>query len=241
MKAQAGSGELRSSPGFTLVELLLVVSLMLLLLGAVAYNFASLQGTVRLDEGSRQVDSLFQFLKAHSSFSGRRIELRFLEPGLGTNSGPLSLNVGTFHVVWEPEPVSEPGVFIPLREADVYLGSIAENVIVEPVEEIYRPGSITETSATLPTAAFSVGENTGPGNDSLADSDRIQPSRVGFESDGSSDPVELRLRSVDDQDARTLFLKWDGVSGGFRKRWVYPSEDDAQLSLPAQSEPNTVP
>ncbi|MBM3847099.1 MAG: prepilin-type N-terminal cleavage/methylation domain-containing protein [Verrucomicrobia bacterium] len=245
MKAEAGSGELRSSPGFTLVELLLVVSLMLLLLGAVAYNFAPLQGTVRLDEGSRQVDSLFQFLKAHSSFSGRRIELRFVEPGLSTNSGPLSLNFGTLQVVWEPEPVIEPGVFIPLREADVYLSSIAENVIVEPVKAASRSGLTPQTPATpqsaLPTAPFNVGEDTGSSNDSSAESDRIQSPPVGFDPDGSSDPVEFRLKSVDDQDARTLFLKWDGVSGGFRKRWVYPSDDEAHAIIPTQPEPNTAP
>src|ERR1041385_8373438 len=63
--------------GFTLLELLLTVALLLALLAAVVYNFQSAQRGADLDEGTRQVEALIRFAAAQAANSGKMVQVRF--------------------------------------------------------------------------------------------------------------------------------------------------------------------
>lgn len=65
-------------PGFTLIELVLVVALLSLLIGAIAFNFSSAQSGKALDEGSLQFESLLRLARAHAAASGRPVHLALL-------------------------------------------------------------------------------------------------------------------------------------------------------------------
>jgi len=52
--------------GFTLVELLLTVGLLLLLAGAVIFSFSSLQRGAGLEEGATRLEALLRFARSKS-------------------------------------------------------------------------------------------------------------------------------------------------------------------------------
>jgi type II secretory pathway pseudopilin PulG len=76
--------------GFTLVELVLTVALLLLLAGAVGYSFNSARQGTQLEEGAGQLESLFRFARAQSASTGRRVQVSFVEAAFGGGSHPAT-------------------------------------------------------------------------------------------------------------------------------------------------------
>ena len=81
MNVRTGSTQRDTGRAFTLVELLLAVALLVLLLGAVVFNFSSLQRGATLDEGVNQIGALIRYARAQAASSGRQLQLSF-EPHL---------------------------------------------------------------------------------------------------------------------------------------------------------------
>lgn len=151
-------GSRATGAGFTLVELLLTVVLLLLLLGAVAFNYSTLQQGAQLDEGTGQLETLFRFARAQASGSGRQVRIYLGEvpgaPAGGTNSAasnetgarapkvdsappsepdlgdPARAGLGAVSVLWEPDPLGSPGQFVPLNEAATFAERLNESVRV---------------------------------------------------------------------------------------------------------------
>src|SRR6185436_18969580 len=69
----------RSRAAFTLVELLLVVGLLLVLLGAMVFSFSTLRKGASLDEGTTQLEALLRFARAHAAHTGRQVQIAFEE------------------------------------------------------------------------------------------------------------------------------------------------------------------
>jgi Tfp pilus assembly protein FimT len=93
--------------GFTLVELLLAVVLVLGMLGAVVYNFSSFQRSARLDEGAVQVEALFRFARAHAASTGRQVRVEF-RPQAGLSAHELRARWGNrrvFECFGSPTPL----------------------------------------------------------------------------------------------------------------------------------------
>jgi Tfp pilus assembly protein FimT len=76
--------------GFTLVELVLTVALLLLLAGAVGYSFNSARQGTQLEEGAGQLESLFRFARAQSASTGRRVQVSFVEAAVGGATNPAA-------------------------------------------------------------------------------------------------------------------------------------------------------
>ncbi|HKX63345.1 MAG TPA: prepilin-type N-terminal cleavage/methylation domain-containing protein [Verrucomicrobiae bacterium] len=124
----------RCSSGFSLVELLLAVALILILLGAVVFNFSSLQQNAELDEGATQLESLIRYARAHAANSGRKVRLTFEEDA----GDGLLVPLGNFAVSWEPDPLRQPDQFQPLLETTDIVNSILD---VVSIENVHAPGS----------------------------------------------------------------------------------------------------
>jgi prepilin-type N-terminal cleavage/methylation domain-containing protein len=222
MRRQAGSGILKSSRGFTLIELLLVLVLILLLMGAAVFSFSSVQRSARLDEGSGQLDSLLLFLKAHASYTGCRVELRFSDSSVsGTSSGDRSIQA-----LWEPDPLAGPGVLIPLAEAQPYILALMDNIHIE---------HLNEPEPSLDEEALFVGSADTSSQRLVDTDDHMAPVvPMSFYPDGSSDSVDLRLTSTEAEDVRQLAVRWEGLTGTLRKRWIASEEALLQPSTPFQ-------
>ena len=61
--------------GFTLVELLLTVTLLAGLMGAAVFGFSSLQRSAQLNEGVERVETAMRFARAHAANTGRKVQV----------------------------------------------------------------------------------------------------------------------------------------------------------------------
>ena len=105
--------------GFTLIELVLTIALILLLVGASVLNFGSLQRGAQLDEGVGQMEFLFRLARATAAGTGRQVRVSFAgDPGPGGTNAVQGLPaMEGIQVTWEPDPLGAPGRFHPLPEA----------------------------------------------------------------------------------------------------------------------------
>ncbi len=204
-----------SPHGFTLIELLLTVVLVLLLLGAVVFNFSSFGRTAQLDEGATQVEALFRFARAHAESTGKQVRIHFPEAESGDNAELLQAEApgATVRVTVEADPVGAPGVFQDLPAAAHYVQSISDLVSIQQVQP-GSPGAETAGDGAAPLPAA------GGSDPSGFDAPRSAFSAVTFYPDGTGDSVEVMLASRSEEDARRFMVRLTGLTGTIRRQIV---------------------
>ena len=227
--------EVRTAPrprdtgaGFTLVELLLAVALVVLLVSAVVFNFSGLQRGASLDEGVSQMESLIRFARAHAASSGRQVHITF-EEDIGEG---LLVPLGNLRVLWEPDPVHRPGVFEPLIEMKENASRLADLISIEGVRIVdgdsFAPASLDSSEP--------FGESS---------SVRVTFPPIAFLPDGSSDSAEIVLASRSDDDTRRIAVRLQGITGSIRRQLVTEELKAAPSETPPASADaavvNTVP
>lgn len=219
------------APGFTLVELLLTVTLVLLLLGAVVFNFSSFNRSARLDEGATQVEALFRFARAHAASTGRQVRIEFPEATTTTETPTTEPPAANVRVTWEPDPIGAPGVFHDLPQAANFVQSITDLVNVQEVRL-----NNAQPDAPVP-AAEPPAEPPQPAEAAAAadDSARSPMPAVTFYPDGTGDSVQLVLGSLNEEDTRRLSVRVVGLTGSIRRQLV----SDASTSETAPPAPAT--
>ncbi len=218
MDVRTGPKHRDTGAGFTLVELLLTVALLVLLLGAVVYNFSGLQRGAPLDEGVNQVEALIRFARAHAAYSGRQVQITFEEEA----GDGLAVSLGNLGVFWEPDPVVRPGIFEPLREAEEFVRGIHDLIIIEGVRWVegdsFASGSVGSPIAVDKTA----GEDPIP----------VMFPPIGFYPDGSSDSAELIVTSRSEEDSRHIAVRLQGITGSIRHKLIANELKPAELEPP---------
>lgn len=239
-----------SGTGFTLIELVLTVVLLLLLAGAAVFNFNSAQRGAQLEEGAGQVESLFRFARAQASSTGRRVQVRFQADGgpvlpaeSSTNSVSAKPDLAPgIQVLWEPDPLTEPGKFVPLPEATALVEQLNELVRFEArppdafsafTNGIAAVGGASEWEGTTkPTELVTAEPTAGITGTNGA------PAPIVFYADGSSDSADFELVSVEPEDRRRVRLILAGLTGTVRRKWIAPENEfgGATEELPADGE-----
>ena len=219
--------------GFSLVELLLTVSLLMLLAGAVILNFGTVDRTARLEEGAAQMETLFRYSRAQAASTGRQVRIVFSPTATaGFNAAPGTnglvdsqspTNAG-IQVQWEPNPVEAPGQFENLPGAAQLVEQVNDLV---KVQEVCAPGAAacdapdpaqTGLAALTPFAA-DAGTNS-PASGEAA-SAGIRP--LTCYPDGSSDSLVVTVASTaGPEETRLAVVTFSGVSGAARHRLVTP-------------------
>jgi prepilin-type N-terminal cleavage/methylation domain-containing protein len=213
----------RAGQGFTLVELLLALALMLLFVSAAVFSFSSLLRGNQLEEGAGQVESLMRFARAQAANTGRKVQLVFEEE---TNSTSFAASI---RVRWEPDPLGEPGVFADLAEAGWQAQAINGLVQAEAVQLL---GSGDENSAD---STGSPADVSGP----EADAGVTKPlSPITFYPDGSSDSAEIILVSLAPDDENRMSVRIEGLSGAIRHQLVSaePGDEPEQSDVQQQKQ-----
>lgn len=214
--------------GFTLVELLLVTVLLLLMLGAVIFNFSTLQKNATLDEGASQIEALFRYARAQAASSGRLVRIAF-EEDVGDG---LEVPLGNLRVEWEADPLNAPGLFSELADAAELVRSITELVRIEFVKAV--DPDLETSDSTMATG--SGGESGVETNQSVW----ITFPPIGFFPDGSSESSELTIASRDEEDGRRVVLKLAGLTGIVRRTTRSAEEADAEAPESADEKRDAV-
>jgi Tfp pilus assembly protein FimT len=223
--------------GFTLVELVLTVALLLLFVGAAVFNFSSAQRGSQLDEGAGQLESLFRYARAQAASTGRLVRVSFggdAEVATGGTNSAMPLTAG-IQVSWEPDPLGAPGRFQSLREAASFTDRLNEMVQFRPVLAVNFGLDGLATTNTAESSLSLAGGETSAAAPMADEADLTHPLPIAFYPDGSSDSRELILVSLDQEDRRQLQLTLTGITGTVRRKWLTV---DGQGEVTDPAEPN---
>jgi len=175
--------------GFTLVELLLALALMVLLIGLAAVGAGVWRGRGALEEGAERLETALRMARADAANHGRRVRLDFGPDGKA------------LRVLWEPKPLEEPGRFVEWAACTwcnvVALDGARVDECRVVGESIYRAADWAKSKAPAGDAALET---------------------ITFEPDGSSDSVTIQLSAGGADDSRLAAIDLDGVTGAITHR-----------------------
>ena len=216
--------------GYTLLELLLVVLLVLLFTGAAVMNVAPLAQGARLDEGVGQLETLLRFARAEAAQQGRRHQLQIQA---ASEAQPASR--AAIAVRWEPEPLQDPGVFVQRQSTAALAQSVTEHVRSEHVRLIEPASPSAHPPAARDAWDMSAPASEPPGAPAFGAVEEW-PS-ITFYPDGSSDSAEILVGSTDINDPRLMLVKWNGLSGSTAREGVNPESLGLVGSRTAEAQP----
>ena len=175
--------------GFTLMEILLALTIIGLLVAAVAVNFGAFGSGRALEESTVRLETAFRMARAEAANQGRRLRLAFDETGT------------RMVVFWEPQPMTEPGRFAEYTACtwDDYVSM--EGVRLERCD-LAALSLYQAVDASTPGGA---GRSTGP-------------AAITFEPDGSSDSAVVELSATDTRDTRRAIIELEGLTGTVTSR-----------------------
>ncbi len=206
--------------GFTLIELLLVVVLLVLFAGAAVMNLAPLWQGAALDEGVGQFESLLRFARAEAAQQGRRVQLQLAAAPASPESLPAAATP-PIQLRWEPQPLSQPGLFVENQSTAPLARSVNELVRVETVRRL-------DAVPATPMAGAATGDTGSPApagpDSSLAATNAESWPPIMFYPDGSSDSAVILLASTDNADSRRMLVRWNGLSGTAAHHQAEPDE-----------------
>ena len=186
--------------GFTLLEVVLALAILVLLAGIVVISVPGTWGSRSLEEGALRIETALRMARADAANKGRRLRLAFDE------------ETGRPTVLWEPEPLTGPGEFVEYTACTWKRFLEVEGVQVERCQFVgasaYR---------NIEEATYSGGYAT--------DTDRPA---ITFEPNGSSDSVVIELMATDAPETRRARVELDGMTGTVSGR-VLTLEELAEL------------
>jgi prepilin-type N-terminal cleavage/methylation domain-containing protein len=186
--------------GFTLLELLLVVALVLMLTSALVFNFSTLLRGNQLAEGTFRLESLLRFARAQAANSGRKVQLVFNAESTNTPAAAT----GEVRATWEPDPLRQPGQFRDLAEAQWHVQQINSLVEVKSVK-------LLDASGACPSTAESPGSDFEEEFAEAGTYNWMAP--ITFYPDGSSDSAEIIVAARSTEEERRMALRLVGMTG----------------------------
>lgn len=204
--------------GFSLVELLLTLVLILCLAAASVFTFTAVYRTANLDEGSDRFQSLIRFAQAEAATTGRKVRLQFVPAETELSDGT---ELRAIKVTWEADLLNAPGVF------EEYTNKAWSEEVVNELVGVEKVAPLSESG--MPVSDESAGNGTiAPEVPTFgSDTDLVESAdfpSITFYPDGSSDSAEVVLASRNDDDQRRLAVRLGGMLGTVTTRTMSTSE-----------------
>lgn len=210
---------------FTLIELLLAIVLVLLLSGAMVFNFSNLDQGAALEEGAARLETLIRYAQASASNTGRRVQLAFPVEEGAVDAADF---MGKVRVLWEPDPLGQPGIFEVLWEAQTPAEEVNELV---RIQEVGLPGGTLGSGTNAFPAEPAEPKSTVSLDEAM--SDFFTP--IYFDPDGSSDSAEIVVVARDSDQDRYAVVRLDGFTSAVSHEVVIPLDDEELSSEPRQN------
>ncbi len=190
--------------GYSLVELLLTVALLLLFSGVAVVSIQSMSNGSALTEGTVRFETLLRFARAEAAYLGRCVRVEFVQGHTPEVSlAEEALGLSSVQLSWEPDPISEPGVFRELMDTRWGLEGVNEAVGVRAVR-------LTDPAAVTPPDTAGLAEPTAEPD--FAEGPTSLPALT-FNPDGSCDSAEITLASRSSEDERFVIVRLEGFTG----------------------------
>ena len=213
-----------SNKGFSLLELLLVLVIVMLLFGAAVFEYSSIGRGASLSEGANRLESLFRFARSEAERSGKRIRIRFgpieSEPGDlsaqtdSRNTIEIASTAEEYPVVeWEPNPVEMPGQFKSLANSTSFTEGINDLVRIETIQL----SGLDAQMARINTESDSSGET--PMDNSPDRMENTLPI-LDFFPDGSCDSARIKLADLNPENLNKSIVELMGYTGNVKHKLV---------------------
>jgi len=177
-----------ASPGFTLIEILLALAVFVLLAGVLVVNYSGWLERRAFNDAAQRFETALRMARADAATTGRSLRLTFDESGAA-------------QVLWEPDPLEEPGVFVPYERSTW-------------TQYLPRDTLVVESSTLVGPSAFRTllldGEPINVGSGEAV----VDP--VTFLPDGSMDDAVIVLRSRSENESRRVVVQTYSVAGTVR-------------------------
>ena len=196
----------RTNQGYSLVELLLTTSLLLLFAGLGVLSLRGPGQGPNLSEGAIRFEGVLRYARAEAANSGRRVRVNFV-PLTTTNQPVLaaSNSLNEVQLTWEPNPYDEPEVFETLRTTEWGVDQVNETI---GVQAIRRTGA-----AVAAPASWDEEEGEIVAEDDASSETPTLPSSITFNPDGSCDSAEITLAARGGEDDRRVTMRIEGLTG----------------------------
>ena len=201
--------------GFSLVELLLTLVLILCLAAASVFTFTAIYTSANLDEGSDRFQSLIRFAQAEAATTGRKVRLQFVpaeEAAVAT-----ATDLRAIKVTWEADLLNAPGVF------EEYTNKAWSEEIVNELVGVTKVESISDSGGPMPSGMPLESASTETSAEFAEYAVEEFPS-ITFYPDGSCDSAEVVLASRNDEDQRRTAVRLGGMLGTVTTRTMTASE-----------------
>jgi len=176
---------------FTLIEIVLAISLFLILTAVAALTFGGWRQGQNLAEGSQTMVTTLRMARADAANHGKRLQLVFDQA------------TGQATLYWEPEPLTKPGQFAE------YTGCTWKSFLANP-DVLVRRCNFTGSSTYRTIAA-----DTGTGGGS-AEAPTL--AAITFEPDGSSDSVVIEMVPAGGAGTQHAIIELEGLTGRVSSR-----------------------
>lgn len=191
--------QLPARRGFTLLELILALSVLGVLSYVAVVNLSGWSESHRLSEGARRFETLLHMGRADAANLGKNLQVAFEE----TETQPTRVQL-----LWEPDPLGDPQRFVP------YLGCTWNHYIPVGLVEV-------RSCELLGPHEYQLTED-----ESLEDEDSPSGplSSLTFYPDGSCDSARIELISTARTDHRIAVIEIDGLTGTITREILTSSE-----------------
>jgi len=211
-----------SNKGFSLLELLLVLVIVLLLFGAAVFEFNSMSRGASLSEGANQLESLFLFARNEAERTGKLVRIRFGPTEAATSFLPEQENATntieadetkqSFPVIeWEPNPIKLPGQFKPLPNS---------NSFTEGINELVKFETIDLSGLDAQISSISTSENPQAGSLELLMLTEPAFSVLHFYPDGSCNSAKVQLADRDPRNPNKSIVELIGFTGTVKHQLI---------------------
>jgi len=202
------AGTLRTRRAFTLVEIILAAAIIALLAGTFVVAMGQWYQKQALDESALRVEAILRMARAEACSQGRLIRLAF-DPASGA---PV--------IGWEPNPLQEPGRFVP------HYGAWANDLPTDRLRFIQcrRTGQSARKLLTYSDAQ----------EPETPDGEPLQS--VTFMPDGSCDSAIVEVAAADGLDPRIGRIEINGITGSVELRMLTLTEQAEQQEIDAEAE-----
>jgi len=217
----AGLRSSRRAAAYTLLEVLLTMSLFIMLISVLVFTTWGIRAEF-LDQGAYRFETVIRLARTEAANRGRRMRLQF-QTSDEAQSGDAELP-GSFSILWEPQPLAEPGQFVPYTDSS-WARSLPNEMIT--VVRSQLTGASAHQVLTYDQGA-PVGQ----------DAEGRELQSVNFYPDGSSDSAFIELQSRDTEDTRHALISLDGINGIIETSIMTQTElqefyEDSQMSSPS--------
>lgn len=185
----------------------MAVALLVMVVGVGVASLSSWYGAERFPAAARKVEAMLRLARAEAAARGRRVRLEFRADPAGEGE-PRPL------FVWEPQPLTEPGQYVPFTAA-AWTANLPADIL--RITRCERRGDSALRTLTYNEQADPMSPSGWP----------LQG--ITFQPDGGCDSAILELVSVDDSDGRTAVILLDATTGDPNMRVLVPSELEAYL------------